>query len=311
MNNFVYASDKNYNKQLYYSINSLLENIDTKVTIYVIHKEPESFSNFKYRLNQKYRETEICVYEFNKHNINFPNIENSHVSEATYYRIFAEKFLPKEVTFYTYLDADIICINNPILYLNAIINEMKAKKYNIACNTEFNRTQNSEAMFDRLKMTSTRYFNAGVMIVNNESWIANNTTEKLIEKLRELKNNIKYWDQDVLNSFFNGDYLEISNNLNYQINLLNSFDLHEIEEKGIFLHYQSSNKPWTIQGCFNNASSFYQASALKNSGNYHLVKTLRRFDLTHLIKNTMNLKFKFLINKSKFYKESINVILGL
>ena len=66
------------------------------------------------------------MYEFNKHNINFPNIENSHVSEATYYRIFAEKFLPKEVTFYTYLDADIICINNPILYLNAIINEMKA-----------------------------------------------------------------------------------------------------------------------------------------------------------------------------------------
>ena len=52
MNNFVFAVDENYNHQLFYSIYSLLENIDSKINLYIIHKNPVTFSNFHNLLNK-------------------------------------------------------------------------------------------------------------------------------------------------------------------------------------------------------------------------------------------------------------------
>ena len=50
MNNFLYCLDENYNFQALTSIFSLLDNVDEKVNIYVIHKNPKSFSVIKKKL---------------------------------------------------------------------------------------------------------------------------------------------------------------------------------------------------------------------------------------------------------------------
>ena len=46
MYNVIYAIDKNYNTQLFVAISSLLDKIEEKINIYVIHKDPETFDPY-------------------------------------------------------------------------------------------------------------------------------------------------------------------------------------------------------------------------------------------------------------------------
>ena len=66
-------------------------------------------------------------------------------------------------------------------------------------------------MFDTLALTGEKYFNAGLIIVDYKEWLKNNTGEKLIDLMSTI--NIKYWDQDVMNIYFDGKYAELENEL--------------------------------------------------------------------------------------------------
>jgi lipopolysaccharide biosynthesis glycosyltransferase len=309
VNNFVYASDSNYNNQLYYSIFSLLENFMSQVNIYVIHKDPSSFTKYKNNLLEKFNNLNLNIYKFDFKDIEFPNIQNKHVSEATYYRLFIDQFIPSDLEYYMYLDADIICINNPKFYLNELVNEMKKENFIIGCRTENNKIDDTNMIFENLSMNSSKYFNAGVMIVNHQKWLEKDIGKKLLTKLEEIREEINYWDQDVLNSYFDGTYKEISQNLNFPLNLRWPIDCKDVEQKGIFLHYQSNNKPWSIRGSFNEASKYYQNYSLKINSGYHLEKTVKRYDILYLLLNTFKFKFIYFQKPFNFYKESIKLIL--
>ena len=112
----------------------------------------------------------------------------------------------------------------------------------------------------------------------------------------------------MLNSFFDGEYVELNDAINYPLNLRWPVPFEEIEEDKLFIHYQSNNKPWNIRGCFNEGSKFYQNVALSSEKKYHLVKTVRRYDLYFLIVKTLKLKFRNIDKKVNFYKEAFKVI---
>lgn len=308
MNNFVYAADTNYNKQLFYSINSLLNNTDTNLSLHIIHKEPETFEQYITKLQNIFNNFSINLYKFDFKDIQFPNIENKHVSEATYYRLFIENIIPKDIDNYIYLDADIIAINNFDEYVNEIISKLNDSNFTIACRTEYVYNNKKAVFFENLEMSSSKYFNAGVMFVNHKKWINNNTGGLLLKRLDELKDKLNYWDQDVLNSFFDGEYVELNDAINYPLNLRWPVPFEEIEEDKLFIHYQSNNKPWNIRGCFNEGSKFYQNVALSSEKKYHLVKTVRRYDLYFLIVKTLKLKFRNVDKKVNFYKEAFKII---
>ena len=308
MNNFVYAADQNYNKQLFYSINSLLENTNTDTNLHIIHKQPDTFKNFKLYLEKNFLNFSLNLYNFNFSNIEFPNIENKHVSEATYYRLFIEKIIPKDIENYIYLDADIIAINNFDPYVDEIMSTLRTSDLVVACRTEYNKNKKNNDYFENLDMSSSRYFNAGVMFVDHKKWIERKIGDSLLQKLVEMKEKINYWDQDILNSYFDGKYIELSQAINYPVNLRLPVPVKDIERETLLIHYQSNNKPWNIRGCFNKGSSFYQDVALRTEGNHHLVKTVRRFDLFYLLIKTIQLKFFNLSNKLNFYKEATKII---
>ena len=308
MNNFVYAADKNYNKQLFYSINSLLENTDRKISLHIIHKEPDSFLEYKHFIEENFKNFLINLYSFEFSNFTFPNIENKHVSEATYYRLFIDKIIPNDIKNYIYLDADIIAINNLDEYLDKIILDLTNSDYVVACRTDFKKNNNNEEYFENLGMKSSKYFNAGVMFVDHEKWIEKKLGESILQRLEDIKDRINYWDQDVLNSYIDGQYIELSEAFNYPLDLALPPPLKEIEKDNLLIHYQGNNKPWNIRGCFNLGASFYQNIALKTEGKYHLVKTVRRFDLFYLVRKTVKLEFINLSKKLNFYKESIKII---
>lgn len=65
MNNFVYAADKNYNKQLFYSIYSLLDNSNTHIDLHIIHKEPDTFSEYKNYIEKNFTIFPLQYIHFN------------------------------------------------------------------------------------------------------------------------------------------------------------------------------------------------------------------------------------------------------
>ena len=62
--------------------------------------------------------------------------------------------------FYSYLDPDVICTNNPIEYVNQLTNEMENNNFDIAAYPEILRKTDSEKLFQTLNMSNNEYFNA-------------------------------------------------------------------------------------------------------------------------------------------------------
>ena len=68
--------------------------------------------------------------------------------------------------------------------------------------------------------------------------------KKLINILNENKSKITFWDQDVLNIYFDGKFLELDSSLNYEIYLEDGYKKIESDTK--LVHYSGSFKPWTV-----------------------------------------------------------------
>lgn len=88
MLNLLYCIDENYNKQAYISIASILEKTSQEINIYMIHKSPTSFEEFRKKLIDTEKLNNFSLFKFDKNKSGFPNVQGSHVSDATYYRLF-------------------------------------------------------------------------------------------------------------------------------------------------------------------------------------------------------------------------------
>ena len=140
--------------------------------------------------------------------------------------------------------------------------------------------------------------------------LENNLYEKLRIKLRDINDFIKFWDQDVLNSFFNGNYYELDNSMNYDPNIYQENNLNEKPEKIIFLHYQGSNKPWTVNGVFGEYSKFYHQYFNKYGlGDYHITSTWKKVAFFQFLKNIISLNFLRLSNPFKYLTSVISYLI--
>ena len=130
------------------------------------------------------------------------------------------------------------------------------------------------------------YFNAGVILIDFQKWLNSKLTKKLINKLQILKNEIIAWDQDVLNSEINGNYIELSIKFNTYQTEVNSKSISDI----LIIHYLGSKKPWTSRGALDLTSKYYHNNYLKFGGNaYHLLPTRKK----NMMEDLFNLIFKF------------------
>jgi len=276
---------------------SLLENVDKKIRIFIIHKDNNFLDSLSKKVvNHKNLES-LRVYKFDKKNIKFPNLYNNHISEATYYRLYITSYLPNDLNYITYLDADTICTNNPTSHIIRVQNELENNK-SIAVKTAMNRDAGTVALFDKLQMSSNKYFNAGVMVINLDLWKKNITEDKVGDKMVLLADKIQFWDQDILNSIVDGDYVELNSDLNYIISLdANALGntKHEIkindETPPQFIHYAGSNKPWTLEGIFASDSKYYQNYYKKVfRKKYHIEIKWKSHSVKFLVKNLKNRK---------------------
>tara|TARA_Y100000992_G_C21257857_1_gene489545 strand:+ start:486 stop:1442 length:957 start_codon:yes stop_codon:yes gene_type:complete len=289
--NFLYCFDSNYNIQATLSIYSLLEKVDKKINIFVIHKENSFLDILNKKVTNHKNLNTIEVFKFREKNIKFPNLKNNHISEATYYRLFISQYLPKEIKYITYLDADIICTDNPSKEILNIQQKLDDKNF-VGVKTEIRRKKGTEQLFENLDMQNDIYFNAGVMIIDLELWKKKNVEKIAQKKMMALEGKIQFWDQDILNSILDGNFYEINPRLNYIISLNSNnenqiYNYKKINTVNIpmFIHYAGSSKPWSLEGIFSPNSKYYQKYYQKIfNQKYHLVIKWKSFAIKLLFK---------------------------
>ena len=293
----LYCFDENYNIQGFSSIYSLLNKSSTKLNVNIIHRTISDVNLLPKEIINHKNLNNINVFKFINKGYDFPNINGSHVSEATYYRLFIEDYLPDSIQQFVYMDADIVCVNDPSNEIKTEIKKLKTSDKVISCKTELDFNENSE-VFNRLQMSSNEYFNAGLMIIDFKKWRAQHIKSDLIDLLQKEFKNLKYWDQDLLNCFFDGKYLELDEKFNKVIDLATygysnfSISNKDFKNNAIFVHYAGSHKPWNINGILCNLSEIYQESFRDLfKSKYHITHKMKRLSIYYLLRSFIDLSF--------------------
>ena len=272
MTNFLYCFDSNYNVQATVSISTLLEKYDSEVNLYILHDNPILFEKYTAKLKKYKNLNKIEIFKFEDTNYDFPNLNNSHVSYATYFRMFISNYLPKDLDFLIYLDADILCLSNPRSVIEEEINKLKSSDNVLTGLNEEISTSHKQ----RLGLKNNRYFNAGLIIINYEKWSKPETVNNLLDIMKSNYGNIEFWDQDILNIYFDGKFSDLPINLNY----ISPDGKNVYEEQINFLHYAGSNKPWYFENTFNQISDYYNKEYKKVFRNkYHVTFKFKKHEI--------------------------------
>lgn len=290
--NFLYCFDRNFNVQGAVAINSLLNNVTSKVNIYIIHDEVDSFNMYLQIIKKHKNLNSVQIYKFNKSSVKLPTFK-THFSEATFYRLFMSEYLPKNIEHIMYLDADILCLNNPEIEVKNTIIKMKDENRTLAATTVGTRADSKE-LFEKLGLKNNKHLNAGVLLVDYVKWNELKIQEKLISILNERFEKIFHFDQELLNVLFDGDYTELGETLNFGYTKMENdpIEMQKVKRDVIFLHYSGKGKPWNVENIPYLSSRPYQEEYQNlNLDKYHLefnksFKTFRRF-----IKIVLNGKF--------------------
>lgn len=292
MLNYLYCLDENYNFQALNSINSLLEQSSEKINLYIIHKSSSSFKEILRKIPNFNQIESLKIYDFQNNKTSFPDLEGAHVSEATYYRMFIDEYLTDEVDYLTYLDSDIICLNDPTQMIKHEIDKMKKENTPLGAKTEGTR-DNSPELFQQLGLKNDNHFNAGMIIIDFQKWKSNYTKDILLRTMDERKDKIIYWDQDILNIVFDDNYTKIDGNLNYNHSVFTNININSADfSKIVFMHYSGKSKPWGLDNILNDNSNYYQESFRKlGMGKYHIVFDGRYKTLLNFVKILLTLKF--------------------
>jgi len=242
--NVAFAIDQNYIQHLAVAIKSLLENNkDLEFRIYIING---GIDNLIWNKLEKI----LLLYDAVLINIEIDNIlfanlvTNYHFTKAMYYRLLIPKIIDVEKILY--LDADIV-INYSIfeLYSTDITN------FYIGGIINPGFTRNDKLNMDK----NSKYFNSGVMLINNKMWQKDKISDKVIEFVNFNKKIIQFPDQDGLNAIINGKWKVMSLKYNQQAVIFEkdfnskydcytNDELEEAKTAPVIIHYTGSSKPW-------------------------------------------------------------------
>ncbi len=303
MINFIYCLDENYNTQCVTSIFSILEKTSEVANFFILHENPDSMDKILRKIDSHKMTNSVLIKKFDKDSSFFTNLEKSHVSAASYFRLYLEEYFDESLKYFVYVDPDVICNLDPALVINENIKKMDQIECSLGVVIEdINEVKTSNS--ERLNLSSKKYFNAGLMIINLSKWKKEKLNTKFTEILENKANKIVLHDQDVLNIFFDGEYLELSPYLNFTVPILRNdlnkklrkFDRSEV----IFYHFAGNRKPWQIKGLFEPLSEVYQKTYRKLFNKKYHFDNMSKKNTTKILLKTIRTR-RFLELKYPFH----------
>ena len=232
-----FCFDDNYAMPASIAISSVIINNPDKNLVFHLfanNVSDEKIQKFN-QLNRK--NTSIIYYEISEDFSINPDTLVLHISASTCLRFIVPQILNKLTSRMLYLDCDVLCTNN----LNELMNIDLNDKYSaVVCDVE--KMQEKQCV--ACDIPYGEYFNAGMIYINTDMWVANNLTEKAFAMINSGKV-YKFADQDVLNILMQGKTLLISKNYNQLTSLsVGGNEDSLLSDDTVIIHYVTGNKPW-------------------------------------------------------------------
>ena len=230
--------DDNYAMPAGVTISSVIQNTpnyNLHFHLFVDNVSPINIDKFK-KINSS--NVSITLYYLNSNFIINPKTLVLHISTvSTCIRFIMPKLLVSVTDKLIYLDSDVICLKSLAKLAEFNIDDYIA---GVVSDTK-DMQQAISKMYD---IDSTKYFNAGVLLINTKKWCEEKISEKALTLIND-GNIYKFADQDVLNILLENKTLLLPIKFNTKIKI--SIDAHqekEIRPYTVILHYISQNKPW-------------------------------------------------------------------
>lgn len=250
--NVLISADKKYlskYKTMLYSLKKY--NSDFKV--YFLNK---SLSSRKIKKFKKYLKKKIncdcVVVDMDESLYEKLPINIKRISLETYSRLFAQFCLPEELDRIMWLDADVICLKNvEDIYFQEFDNK------SIIGTIDISEDRVKTEYQDKIGLDlgeKHHYINAGIIILNLKKIRETTTVKSVLKLCAELKDSIKFQDQDIINVLYKGDMKYETKYFNYPLFYTETIEEKELE-KVRFFHFVEAEKPWRIKS--HNAFSKY------------------------------------------------------
>lgn len=231
--NLIFTIDSKYIQHFTVALTSILENNkELPFQVFVIHDlkyltklyKISVFFEKKYGLKLKF----LSLQSEKVDNLKITH----HISKATYFRILIADIIPAEVDKALFIDSDVI-VTSTLNYFNTLT--FDDETYLFAVNSV--GTEDTFRL-NKLGFAAKKYFNAGVMFLNLKAWRDKNVSLNLLEIANKYRDDLLWWDQDVLNMFF----------YNYWKEIPAIYNIITIDKKldiiPVIIHFAGSAKPW-------------------------------------------------------------------
>ena len=167
------------------------------------------------------------------------------ITKETYYRLLLMDYLPQNVDRILYIDPDTVVLRDISPLYNI---DFKGRTIAAAGHTKLFIEDLNHLRFRTGK--ESRYFNAGVMMVNLQKMRKNVTGEMIFSYVKKNRRWLFLADQDVLNGLFGNDMIPVDEciwNLDEKTVIYNRRrvkDLKWVEENTAIVHFNGKYKPW-------------------------------------------------------------------
>lgn len=242
----VFASDERYVPYLGVAMTSLVTHVSPERDYHIFILSDNINDEDKVKLSSikgSRSNVKIVFMDVNKEvakikSLKFPTNEN--FSEATYFRFFIPDLFQKQDKV-LYLDADTIITTDVAALFDTDLGDsiLGAAVQTPGADEQYAYLRGGY-MKRLLKIENPAlYFNAGVLLINVAQARRNLFTEKLLDKMGEIKNPPLY-DQDILNAVYAKDSVKFSYLYNFEPQFAKP-----AEQVPFVVHY-SGRKPWKI-----------------------------------------------------------------
>ena len=167
------------------------------------------------------------------------------ITKETYYRLLMMDYLPQNIDRVLYIDPDTVVLRDISPLYNI---DFKSRTIAAAGHTKLFIEDLNHLRFRTGK--ESRYFNAGVMMVNLRKMRETVTSETVFNYVKKNKRWLFLADQDVLNGLFGNDMIPIDEcvwNLDEKTVIYNRRrvkGLKWVEENTAIVHFNGKYKPW-------------------------------------------------------------------
>lgn len=248
--NILVAINEKYTKQLNILLNSIEHsNSSENFDIYVLNRNLEENHKLEVEKGINKEKINIKYIKISEKDIdNFLLLEKKETKEICF-RIFATKYLPKNLDRILYLDSDIIVINK----LKELYEMDFEGNYYIAT-THVKRLLHKLHEIRLSINEEIPYINKGVLLINLKELRKRNIKNDIEEYLKN--NKIKVWisEQDIITAVY-GDKIKLVDSLKYNLgdrelnfyninHYKNQIGLKWVRKNTVIIHYYGKNKPW-------------------------------------------------------------------